>query len=117
MVFGVNPLAGHLLRALSISHKDVPRFRDCFLHKDGTIVVYTRTGGGNRAEFEKENEAMRGWAGYLRDEDDSFDSTYALFHFSPPERLKGICEEMIRLGYAVDPAVRWKQTIEDINKR
>lgn len=107
MLFGVNSMAPLLLSALGLSASDVPRFRDCFLDND-LIVVYTRTGGGNRdfyeseescksnypEYFENEDESPKGpWNNdlrsnefYLGDEDDDFDCTYAYFRFSyPPE--------------------------------
>ena len=47
-LFGTNPFANALLMALGITASDVPRFRDCYLDDDGKIVIFTRTGGGNR---------------------------------------------------------------------
>lgn len=116
MVFGVNKLAGPLLDVLEIDYRAVPRFRDCFLHKDGTIVIYTRTGGGNREEYKSQNDAMKFHKHYLRDEDDSFDKTYALFHFAIPEEIKANCLDLIARGWAVDPPERWRQTIEELKK-
>jgi hypothetical protein len=117
MMFGVNRLAGPLLAALNISHRNVPRFRDCFLHVDGTIVIYTRTGGGNRAEYEKENQMMRGHSNYLSDEDDALDSTYALFHFSAPtQEIKDAIPLLLAKGWGVDPPERWRQTMEALKK-
>ena len=116
MVYGVNKLAGPLLTALGINHHDVPRFRDCFLHKDGTIVIYTRTGGGNCEEYQSQNDAMKFQAHYLRDEDDSFDSTYALFHFAVPESVKPHVPVLLEKGYGVDPAKRWAETIEQLKR-
>jgi hypothetical protein len=116
MIFKTNPLAGNLLKALDMSHEQPPRFRDCFLSEDGTeIIVYTRTGGGNRAEFEKENALLRQHPGFKSDEDDAFDSTYALFKFDVPERYR---EQCLKLGpmYGVDPAKRWKETLEAMGK-
>jgi hypothetical protein len=115
MVFGVNQLAGPLLRELGISHHDVPRFRDCFLSTEDTVVIYTRTGGGNREEFAAEIEVMRSRAGYLRDEDDKFDSTYALFHFAVPEAIKPHLEQAKANGWTVDPAKRWEETLAQLH--
>lgn len=116
MVYGVNKLAGPLLAALDIDHHDVPRFRDCFLHVDGTIVIYTRTGGGNREEYQSQNDAMKLHKYYLRDEDDRYDCTYALFHFTIPEEIKADCDELMAKGWGVDPAKRWAETIEQLRK-
>jgi len=56
VLFGVNPMAGVLLKALDIGLGEkirgsypVYRFRDIYLSKDGSkIILYTRAGGGNR---------------------------------------------------------------------
>src|SRR5262245_58021437 len=118
MVFGVNHAAAFLLDAAKIDHKKVPRFRDCFLYKDGkSIVVYTRTGGGNREDYVEENAAMTQWPGYIRDEDDSFDNTYALFHFKVPEDAKEICDKLKEIGMAVDPPERWKKMLAALRER
>jgi len=112
MVFGYNKLAPYLLNELGISHGDVPRFRDCFLFHDGqSIVIYARVGGGNRSDYEDEIASMRSRAGYLHDEDDSFDSTYALFHFAIPENLKQIIPQAIEKGHGIDPAKRWEESL------
>jgi hypothetical protein len=78
-------------------------------------VVYTRTGGGNRDEYSAENIAMTNRAGYLRDEDDSFESTYALFHFAVPESLKEHIPVALENGHGVDPAKRWEEAQEALN--
>jgi hypothetical protein len=116
MVFGVNGLAGPLLHSLNIDPASVSRFRDCFLSDEDTIVIYTRTGGGNRAEYAEENELLRGHSSYLRDEDDSFDSTYALFHFALPEEFKPFLEKAKANGWAVNSAKRWAEALEQIKK-
>ena len=53
---------------------------------------------------------------YLRDEDDAYDSTYALFHFSIPDDVKNDCLDLIAKGYGVDPAARWAETVEQLRK-
>lgn len=112
MVFGYNELAGPLLSAIQLAPGEVPRFRDCFLTKDGTeIVVYTRTGGGNREEYTEQNAAMARRAGYLRDEDDKVNSTYALFFFAVPEMFKEPCLKAAAAGMGVDPAERWNDAL------
>ena len=66
---------------------EYPRFRDCFVEKN-CILVHTRTGGGNREDYETENNEMTNHPNYMTDYDDSFDSTYANFIFSVPEKWK-----------------------------
>lgn len=117
MVFGYNDLAGPLLMELGIDPKDVPRFRDCFLHANGeSVVIYTRTGGGNRTEYAEENAELTRRAGYLRDEDDSYDSTYALFHFAVPEKIKPHIQMALEQGYGVDPSTRWGEMLDALKK-
>lgn len=112
MVFHVNPLAGSLLTLLRVDHKTVARFRDCFLNEAGTeIIIYTRTGGNNRAEFD--NTALHKVPGFIAEEDDTFDATYALFRFEVPEAARLDCK---KLGpfHGVDPAKRWQEVIESM---
>lgn len=57
---------------------------------DGHIHVYTRTGGGNREYYENctdgpSNNDLRAVGGYVADEDDDFDCTFATFRFAAPE--------------------------------
>lgn len=105
MIHGVNPTAPLLMAALGITTNDVPRFRDCYW--DGThICVHTRTGGGNRENYQLENDALCAIAGYSRDADDDFDSTYATFYFKPSPQL----QEALKQVQATDatPAQRWQ---------
>ena len=87
-LFGENADADKLMAILGtqVESFNVPRYRDCYF--DGTyIVVHTRTGGGNREDYETENDAMAAHPWYAHDEDDEFDSTYANFYFKPPAEI------------------------------
>ena len=84
LLFGENASADDLLKALGLTRDDVPRYRDCYI-QDGHIVVLTRTGGGNRDDYEFENLQMTGVPGYLYDHDAEFDYTYAEFHYEIPK--------------------------------
>lgn len=121
MLFGINEMAPALLAALSITHDQVPRFRDCYLDGEKKrIVIHTRTGGGNRDYYESLESCRDHYPEYFRgegddptgpwncdlrkhpqfiyDEDDDFDSTYADFYFSfPPDYaddLTALCEKV-----------------------
>lgn len=106
-IFGVNDLCGLLLELLELDATRIPRFRDCFLYNN-TIVVHTRTGGGNREFYDDEvthrkyhgeyypevpfeaygmyNADLRAHPYFVMEQDDPFDCTYANFFFSfPPE--------------------------------
>lgn len=118
ILFGYNHLVGPLLDALKIDPDSVGRFRDCFLNIDGTeIIIYTRTGGNNRDAYAATIEMLQNHPRYLRDEDDSFDCTYSLFHFSIPEDVADVCKKLGSLGHGVDPAKRWKDTIDALGDR
>lgn len=137
MLFGVNQRTPILLATLGLTTSDVPRFRDCYV-KDGRIVIYTRTGGGNRRYYDSEescrenypedfdvdsgNEIPDGpWNStltsnpfYERDEDDDFDCTYASFYFRFPDKFR---DDLLALEACVQthtPTDRWKALLESL---
>lgn len=129
MMFGNNPLAGVTLNALNLTPNDVPRFRDAYFEADeDRLVIYTRTGGGNREYYGApdgyDNEDYEGpfnsdleaHPNYLFDEDDDFDSTYAYFYFSIPESFAPIFETFKSLGAGQDlnPTEKFAKMIEDL---
>lgn len=64
-----------------------PRFRGVTVEKDEPrIVIRTRTGGRNREDYSDENNHLTKLDGYIKDEDDNLDCTYAYFHYKIPER-------------------------------
>jgi hypothetical protein len=116
MIFGQNPLSDVLLSILDLDRSKVGRFRDVHLHKpeDGgpiQIAIYTRNGGGNREcwnddKVKADSEQcdccgcfmsyrVQKIAGYVRDEDDDFDRTYATIYFRCPERFVGMLEKLV----------------------
>jgi len=130
---GENSFANMLLFILGTTKDQIPRYRDCYW--DGSqIVIYTRTGGGNRKYYESRqcckenypeyfkgeddpprgpwNEDLRKLPGYIKDEDDSYDSTYALFHFSVPEEFKQLTEG---LNAALSPQEKHKEIMAVLN--
>lgn len=101
MMCGTNPAAGRLLSAINLDPNSIPRFRDVWANNDLTeVTVHTRTGGGNREDYETENDALCAHPLYLSDADDDFDSTYADFTFRLPE------EEKIKLLAEIADAVK-----------
>ena len=127
-MFGVNSNALTLLKILGTSEEGVPRFRDCFI-TEGKICIHTRTGGGNREYYESEeacrenypgdfggddapcgpwNADLRALPGFISDEDDDFDSTYANFYYEFPaayaDDLKAL--ELDAPDYL--PSEKWK---------
>tara|TARA_Y100000310_G_C20561830_1_gene753463 strand:+ start:509 stop:943 length:435 start_codon:yes stop_codon:yes gene_type:complete len=112
MLFGQNGLAPALLGALGLTRDDFGRFRDAGV-AGGEIYVYTRCGGGNRADYGEVFEAMGKHANYLRDEDDDFDCTYCAFYFSFPENFRAELEK-IDSSEKFDPSKRWLDMIASI---
>ena len=107
MINGVNPATFLLLPLLGKHPDEYPRFRDCFIGKlsnsdkevdtfgiptkeldltDRIISVYTRVGGGNRDDYQKEIQKLRKMPEYVEDYDDDFDSTFATFVFKIPDK-------------------------------
>ena len=105
MVNGVNPATFFFLPMLGKHPDEYPRFRDCFLADEehpeynDHIHVYTRTGGGNREEYEEENSSMMAMPDYVTNFDDSFDCTYASWAFKVPEKWKEDYEALMRKDF------------------
>ena len=133
ILFGQNADAGHLLRLLETSESKVPRFRDCYWDGD-YIVIYTRTGGGNRDYYESEeacrenyaeyfngadgpsgpwNSDLRSLPGFSHDEDDECDKTYASFYFKPPSKY---LDALSAFPPDATPAEKWQALFDAMNK-
>lgn len=111
LVHGENPFASVLLSMLGITRDDVPRYRDCFWTGE-QIVVHTRTGGGNRDDYEDGNSFLQGLPTYISDADDDYDSTYANFYFTVPETVKWVIPQIQAEGKS--PAEKWHEALERI---
>ena len=106
-LFGVNKMAPMLAAFVGVDMNEIPRFRDAWLSEDGeTVVIYTRTGGGNRESYEPENDNLASKEAYAFDRDDDFDCTYAEFHFRVPEKFLVITKEMASANQR-DPKQQW----------
>lgn len=125
MLFGVNPFSGVLLEMLGTAPAKIPRYRDCFLDDDGDIVIHTRTGGGNRQYYDGPNidnmdgpwnMNLRALPGFKFDADDSFDPTYADFHFAVPDAFKPQIALLKDLGAVGNPAERWKELLDGLQR-
>lgn len=132
MMFGKNPASEAILATLGLTTADVGRFRDCWVEKadngDVRVAVYTRNGGGNRSwhdDLEIENDEGPGCdctgcvtrfrlpshSNYIYDVDDDFDSTYATFYFSLPEKYADDLTA-IALDERRDPSTEWLALID-----
>ena len=59
MMHGFDHNATQVLANLDLLPKDIPRFRDAYPDPvKNVLVILTRTGGGNRADYEKENDKL-----------------------------------------------------------
>lgn len=94
------------------------RFRDTWIerHPDDRYLVhvYTRIGGGNREDYVEAITVLRGIDGFVRDADDTYDSTYASFWFQLPD----VFIEMVK-EFALDPVdteKRWEQAYEAMER-
>ena len=75
MMNGATPATFIILPMLGKHPDEYPRFRDCFTGDEeqgieDAIIIYTRTGGGNRGDYEEEIKEMQSMKGYQQDYDD-----------------------------------------------
>jgi hypothetical protein len=132
-LFGCHPLAMFVLRTLGLHVSSVPRFRDVYLQA-GKIVVYTRSGGGNRDYYESEescrecypslfnvpgqepegpwNSDLRRHPLYISDSDCEIDSTYANFYFCYPIDYRSELEMLEHEKPTISPADCWRKVLE-----
>lgn len=94
-IAGVDQNADVLLGVIGCTMKAFERFRDIHLNADGTkVIVLTRCGGGNRADYWRMFELMAHHPYYIKDYDDDYDNTYAYIEFSIPERYQNMCKHI-----------------------
>ena len=60
------------------------------------------------------NEDLREIQGYLRDEDDSYDCTYASFYYEVPEKFKYLLDKLKSMAMKETQEERWENAIERI---
>lgn len=136
LVFGdTSPKLG-IAKLLGVDPDMIPRYRDLWIEvtepvseTELVLAIYTRTGGGNREEYEGENDALAALPHYLGDDDDEFDSTYATFRFLvtreridqtwlEPSAVADVEEVWAVLRERAlppqDPSEKWRQAINAI---
>lgn len=85
-VLGENAFSGVLLSMLGFQTRgEIPRYRDCWWNGEH-IAVHTRVGGGNRNDYVERIVSMQMHEGYVKDEDDDYDHTFATFYYKFPEQ-------------------------------
>lgn len=123
LVFGQNEMGPALVALINEREPiQVGRYRDAWVEAEGdqlTIRVHTRSGGGNREDYDEQIESMRAHPWFVRDADDDFDCTYADFYFAPPidELDADIARVLVESAQApVDNTARWMAAIDAIGK-
>lgn len=123
MMFGKNPQSALLLAVIGLCEHDVPRFRDVSLGERAgkpVIELYTRMGGGNRGHWDgydgdggedcacpgcRADYGLRSVPGFLYDEDDDFDNTYATYYFAVPSEFE---RDVLKLSDVLGNGIRKK---------
>ena len=114
---GLNPFAGILLGSLGFKQPldEIDRFRDCYVDADDNIVVFTRTGGQNRDQYQAGNQHLAERADFLRTEDWSEDGTYAKFVYQPPEEVRELTRQLGEAGARSDPTQKFRAFLADMD--
>lgn len=109
----------------------IGRFRDAWMETDENgeleIALYTRNGGGNREHHNCPQctgcvmEQIVRHPLYLRDADDSFDSTYATIYFKVPEwtpehMITTMRERGLIAPERVDMSKKWQDAIAALDE-
>lgn len=102
-LMSANPIGAALLAVINLHPAMIARLRDVSIWDEGeSILVFTRTGGGNREEYAEQNAALQRHPLYKRDVDSTGDSTYAEFYFKVPEEFQHKIKEL-----STDPTVAY----------
>lgn len=123
-----NPAAGRLLALIDLDPNRIPRLRDVYFRTPNWVVVFTRTGGGNREHYQVGNEVLRQHPLFDSDWDDDFDCTFAHWWYkiseeqvkelegeileAEPERFYEIMESMSEF-----PMVKFNKALEAMKKK
>lgn len=79
---------------LGRKQNEYPRFRDCFLSENETVVILTRVGGPNRNQGYGEEELYDD-PNFIKTWDSEGDNTYGFYEFIPPEQWRSDFEHII----------------------
>lgn len=113
-------LVAVFLKMAGLEAEEIPRFRDCYPSKDGkTIIVYTRTGGNNRDEYEEDLEVLYNKDNFVEDYDDEFDNTYMSLIFTPLPEWK---EDLVSIvtnspEVSITGAEKFKALLDTLEKK
>ena len=135
MIHGYDPTSGLVLSILGVTPEQIPRYRDSYI--DGErLVIYTRTGGGNRDYYENLescssnypdyfvegedhpsgpwNDDLRDIPGFLYDSDDDYDCTYASFYYEIPDNFLYLKDKLMSMARNETQEERWEAAIDRI---
>jgi hypothetical protein len=113
MIMGVDRNSMPLLKILNeVEELEIPRFRDCYL-SGNCICILTRTGGGNREEYEEMNDKMTEHPLYVNNTDCDWDTTYAEFYFSFTDDLEADLKELVRIQKEAQKAAKAAKKVEE----
>lgn len=108
---GSNENAHKILKMISLTENDIPRYRDVSLWNNNTeIRVIARVGGANRQDYQEEINALKKNEYYIKNINDDFDSTYAYIFFKVPteyiETVKNIKTDERTIKQKTDDAIK-----------
>ncbi len=119
MLNGIHPSAEIVISLLNTFSNDENfslanvRFRDAYL-KNGQMIMLTRTGGGNREKYCNENNVITNHPLYIKNHDDDYDSTYALWYFKYPDTMPNEVREELDSLEKEFPYTSLKEKSEDV---
>lgn len=117
MFMGVNPFAGVLMRVVGLPEPSkIARLRDCFVDKEGYVVALTRTGGGNRTDYEESNRALEQVPGFVDGLDWETDRTYALWRYRVPEKYAELVAALARCGAQYDLTEKFQNSLRTMSR-
>jgi len=114
MVNGINPFFKVICDLIEVNFGEVERLRDCGVDLSRNIAwIYTRTGGGNRESYP--NKVLTTHKRYIKDYDDEFDSTYAMYEFDINDIVNNESNyEILKLA-SEKPIPNWKDTFKKLD--
>ncbi len=116
-IFGHNRFSTMILASVGIGSSDlkkIGRFRDAYITDDGKFAIFTRLGGGNRPHHQESIDFLRSFPGFIRDEDDGFDETYATFYYEPAPVYLDIVTRALEIQGHYNPMEQFKQMLDDM---
>lgn len=100
------------MRWAGVDDFEFPRLRSVTLRTNFPMVrVETRSGGGNRRDYEEEIQECRDHPNFVRDRDEEYDPTYMTFEYRISEENLREWEAYVRNQQTADDATLDMQTL------